>query len=304
MQNLNNNVTGIIRSVGERTERVCFELLKKQIPESNIQFVREKPFNEAVRKTFEVGIQENRKWTYAIDADLLIKPGVIKELFYFAETTDEQVFKITGKIIDKFIESPREGGIHLYRTAHMEHALNKIPDPYESTRPESFVRNEMNKIGFISVTTEIITGLHDFEQYYHDIYRKCFIHSKKHHVRVMKVLPAWEQLAINDHDYLIAINGFNAGCKYEGPVSIDTNSNFLNEFKNTLDYLSIKEKGELEDKTWLDDKKYLFFAVNALARIAIDQQQVLINRSLNISESQSESNKRPWYKYFKRLMKF
>lgn len=274
----NKNVTVIIRTVGERTTDLCYELIKKQIAEDNIHIINETPFTEAMRKTFEVGLRENRKWTFVVDADVLIRPGVIEEIVEYAETVDENVFEIEGKIIDKFLFSmnPREAGNHLYRTAFMKQALNYIPDPYEAIRPETYVRNKMNDIGYAFIKTNILTGLHDFEQYYKDIYRKCFIQAKKHKDRVIKILPVWKGKSLYDDDFKVAIAGFDAGLNYSGKVSISSNELFLLKYNDVKKELNLKEKNLLGDIDYIDNEKFLLFMNKILTDIAIERHLEII----------------------------
>lgn len=241
---INKNVTVIIRTVGERTTGLCHELIKKQIAEENIHIISETPFTEAVRKTFEVGLRENRKWTFVVDADVLIRPGVIDEIVEYAETVDENVFEIEGKIIDKFVFSlnPREAGNHLYRTVYMNKALEFIPDPLQSIRPETHVKDAMKTIGYPWQVIDLFIGYHDYEQFYSDIYRKCFIQAKKHNGYVLQLLPKWKKLSESDADFLIAAAGFEAGNKWQGQVAIDKNSDFTVEFEEIMKAYSIEEK--------------------------------------------------------------
>lgn len=268
---VNENVTTIIRTVGERTEELCRKLLEKQITRDNIYIVREIPFTEAVRKTFEMGILENRKWTFVVDADVLVRPGVIEEAINYAEKANKRVFKIEGKVIDKFLDSPREAGTHWYRTELMNHAIGLIPQPDGVIRPETYVRNAMKAKGFPFIKTDILTGLHDFEQYYRDIYRKCFIQAKKHYERAIKRLPEWEEKAKTDYDYSVALAGFYAGKEYKGNVYIDAEAPFLSAFEGKMELLHLCEKVALADYSLLENERYLVFMESLLRDISPDK---------------------------------
>jgi len=252
---INQNITAIIRSVGERTENLCYELARKQIDEENIHIIRETPFSEAVRKTFEVGIRENRKWTLVLDADVLVRAGVVEDLVGYAENMEDNVFEIEGKIIDKFLFSlnPREGGIHFYRTTYMTEALQYIPKPQDAIRPEFLVKNAMQAQGRPWRVIDLVVGVHDFEQFYRDIYRKCFIQAKKHFVYVEKMLPQWVELSENDPDFQVAVAGFKAGAEYDKAVSIDKNSAFMIAFDKTINNLGLAEKDRLDSADFFDE---------------------------------------------------
>lgn len=245
VDSLPQQVTVIIRSIGERTEKCCYDRIRHQVPAANIHIVRERPFTEAVRKTFQVAMRENRKWTCVVDADILVMPRIFEKMTDYAETVDDNVFSIIGTILDKFLESPRVGGVHLYRTRFIKHAMAMIPDPYAAIRPENHVLNMMKKQGFPFVLNDIVSGLHDYEQYYRDVYRKCFIHAKKNATLVEVMLPQWRRMAEQDPDYQVAIAAFHAGLKYPGKTSIDINAPFMDKFQDVMRTLSLSEKTEL-----------------------------------------------------------
>ena len=179
-RSIDDAVTVVIRSVGERTENLCREIIGTQIAHQNKSPVREKPFARAVQRTFQIGIDQGRPWTLAVDADTLLLPGVIQSLCEYAVKQEANFFKAQGLIIDKFLSSPRPAGPHLYRTAHLTAALKYIPERVENIRPETFILKKMIQQGCSVVKADLVFGFHDFEQYYRDIFRKIFLQSKKH----------------------------------------------------------------------------------------------------------------------------
>jgi hypothetical protein len=247
LQYINNTVTVVIRSIGERTEHLCHELVKQQIAEPNIHIIHEIPFAKAVKKTFEIGLSENRKWTLVLDADILIKPNLIEEIVSHAEASDDNTFSIQGKIIDKFLNSPRIGCPYVYRTQLFHQALPFISDSYQQIRPESHVKLEMKKMGFPWKEIDFVTGFHDYEQYYKDIYRKCFVQAKKHYELALKRLPFWESMASSNDDFQVALSGFKAGEKYDGEITIDVNARGVKDIGSKLQSMGIIEKKKLSD---------------------------------------------------------
>lgn len=248
VDNLADKVTVVIRSVGERTEGLCYDRLRCQIPENNIHIIHETPFSQDLRKTFHIGLQDNRQWLFVVDADVLVMPRIVDKMVAYAETLDEKVFCVIGMIIDKFLQSPREGGIHLYRTKWLRQAVSFVPDPYQAIRPENFVIRTMNRNDFRLVRTDALTGLHDFEQFYRDIYRKGFIHAVKNNEMVLDVIDLWRKKAAADPDYQVALAGYEAGRQYGGRTSIDVNAAFMDAFEQSLRSLALSEKPPLTEK--------------------------------------------------------
>ncbi|MEA2013055.1 MAG: hypothetical protein U9O87_08290 [Verrucomicrobiota bacterium] len=252
-KNINSGeISIVIRTVGERTENLCRRLVSKEIPKEFIVTVREYPFGEAVRKTFEKGIEMGQKWTLALDSDVLLRANAIQEILNYAEylesKTKEDIFFINFIVIDKLLGKARTAGVHLYKTNLFEKALlyaTKDIDNHE--RPESFVRSKMAINGYPAYDIEnLIVGLHDFEQFYFDIYRKAFTHRLKHSEELIhKTMQAWKRLAVTDRDFRVALAGAQAAEQSDLNAIID--KRLFPEHISEIDALSgLKEKENIE----------------------------------------------------------
>ncbi len=244
-RSLDEALTVVIRSIGERTESLCRELVAAQIASRNIFVVREQPFARAVHKTFQIGIDENRMWTLAVDADTLLLPGVLQRLYECAEAQGVDLFKVQGTVIDKFLSSPRVAGHHFYRTACLPAALRFIPDSVKDLRPETFVLKNMESQGCTVARAGILAGFHDFEQYYCDIFRKSFLQSKKHARHVALITSQWKHLACSDLDFALALAGYASGRHHRGSVLVDKDSVPMQDFAKAVRELNIQEKPSL-----------------------------------------------------------
>ncbi len=241
--NLSSLVTVIIRSIGERTESICNATIEKQISSENILLVKAIPFTETLRQTFEAGLNEKRKWTLCVDSDVLLRPNFIEEFIDYAETCPENVVAFNALALDKFLVSPRAVGIRLYRTSIFERALTYISASQEKIRPETFIIDSILKEGFKQEHTDIIAGLHDFEQRYVDIFRKIFVHTRKHNDRgIAADFRSWKEKQHYDDDFKVAVNAYNISKKYKGNITIDANSEFMFYYKKVMQDLSLKEK--------------------------------------------------------------
>lgn len=238
-------VTAIVRSVGKRTETACYNLLAEQVPAENIVIINEVPFSAAVAKTFQVGIERGLPWTLCIDADVLIRDGAVNDLLTVAARADKNIFEIQTNILCKFFGGARQAGNHLYRTSLLNKAFDCIPQQ-EVIRPETHTIRQMAKRGFPWLEVrELTIGLHDYEQYYVDIYRKAFIQAHKHsHYQPMLFEPLWGRLCNEDFDYQVALWGLDAGKTFKGEVRIDTRQ-FPEEIDRLLQVRGRQEKEEL-----------------------------------------------------------
>ena len=251
MSALSDNVTIIIRSVGERTEELCRELiLAQELDPNNVVVVREAPFSAAMRRSFEIGIECGRPWTLCVDADVLLRVEAVAQIVQLAEHQPQNVCEIQGYILDKFFGGPRHGGGHLYRTALLPLALTKIPSEGVDIRPESYMLKLMDMQGYPRAVIPYLVGLHDFEQFNKDIFRKCLVHAHKHTKYADLFLSIWREHAPTDPDYRIALQGFAKGVEYTGKVLIDAQQDIYQQFDNKL---QLNEKPPLpSDKYTLD----------------------------------------------------
>jgi len=255
-RSVNDLASVIIRSAGERTEQLCKQLIIEQgVSPENLSSVREAPFSAALKKSFEVGIGHGLKWTLCNDADVLLRPGAVEAMVSFAEQQDEKVCEIQGFILDKFFGGPRNGGVHLYRTSLLPKALGKLPPEESNIRPEFQTLKAMAAIGYPFRIVPFLVGIHDFEQYYADIFRKCFIQAHKHLELTEFFLSIWREKATSDIDYVVALHGFSSGVEHYGEVSIDSRQEI---------YQTLLSKYQVQEKTDLDLGKYSLAAIEAL----------------------------------------
>ncbi|MEQ9424522.1 MAG: hypothetical protein RJQ09_08905 [Cyclobacteriaceae bacterium] len=196
-----------IRTIGERTESACYKLLADALPNHQIDIVKEQPFKKAVDTSLRMGIASRKKWLLCIDADVLINRDGLFDLMSFALKSGEDVFAIQGLIADKLLGVMRPAGNHIYRLSLATKALNLIAD---SLRPESDMIKGMAKNGYSWHQTGDLVGLHDYEQFYSDLFKKSFLHYIKHKKHMVDVEKFWASNA-SEQDYRMALWGSLAG---------------------------------------------------------------------------------------------
>lgn len=238
------NCLVIIRSVNERTESLCKKLILQQgIPANQIIIVNEIPFSKALQKSFEEGMKANYKWTFCVDADVLLRPGSIEKMLGFAQSTDENTLEIQGFVLDKFFGGPRPAGNHLYRTSLLPMALKEIPNEGVDIRPESRTLTAMAKMGYPFKSVDYIVGIHDDYQYNYDIFRKCFVQAFKHSDRYALFMSIWKTQANFDQDFKVALQGFAEGVLHQGEVFINKD---LQVFRDKFESAGLSEKAVLD----------------------------------------------------------
>lgn len=241
------NVTVIIRSIEERTEQLCKKLIFEQgIQEKDLFIVCEVPFSKSMKVSFETGIKQNKKWTFCVDADVLLRPGSIKKAIQFAENQKENVCEVQGFVLDKFFSGPRQAGNHLYRTSLLDKVIARIPDEGVNIRPESYTLVQMKKDGYPWKKIPYVLGIHDSEQYNFDIYRKAFVQAEKHLDHAELFIPHWKKNVDDDPDYRIALHAFSDSIKNTRKLFINSEQDI---YKTRFEEAGFKEKKELN----LDD---------------------------------------------------
>lgn len=290
MENYSKDVTVIVRSAGERTEKVCEKLILEQgIQPTDLFVVREVPFSKAMKVSFEKGIRQGKKWTLCIDADVLIRRDAIQTMVELAEKQPDRVCEVQGLVMDKFFSGPREAGNHLYRTSLLNKVIGHIPREGTDIRPETHALNRMKEDGYNWVNIPYIVGIHDDEQYNFDIYRKAFVHAVKHLQYADLFIPHWKKNAHLDQDFAVALQAFSDSIRNSDDVFINRTQNL---YKDYFDRTGFDEKGVLNDavytselvderiQNWEIDQKYYDHFPD---RLGMDTQKDVFIRKIKSS---------------------
>ena len=215
------DITVVVRSAGERTLNASVELLQAFFSADQIQVIEEVPFSQAVRRSLEIGLAAKRPWLLCVDADVLVSREGIENLFKVAKKAPPEIFEIQGLIFDKFFPVLRPSGARFYRTIFAPKALDLIPKEGSTLRPESSLLNAMAREGHPWLQCDAVVGVHDFEQYYRDIFRKCFLQGHKHRQIIPLVLDYWVEQSLHDPDFKAGLLGILYGQSHAGTVLVD-----------------------------------------------------------------------------------
>lgn len=201
----------VLRANGERTEDVAHTLLSEQAEAAggNVHVLHISPFFAAVQECFRIGLESGADWLMVADADVLTSPGVVARLLELAAGMPTDVMHFQGLIHDKLWMGERRGGHRMWRVAHLESAQAGIRD---SVRVEADMIRRITGPGLRSVKVNFVTGRHDYEQRYADLYRKAAAHSRKHAKWEDAVVPKWKRSA--DADLRCAYAGWR-GARWE-----------------------------------------------------------------------------------------
>ena len=234
----------VVRTAGERTFEACHALLLRQALREQIQVVDQRPFEAALRSCYELGINSGAEWMMTVDADVLLRPGAVKDLLGVAKDLPEQYLAVEGLVHDKLRGRHREAGHHLYRVRHLKKALSALPGDGEEIRPEFATLRRVSRLGHPFLKCETVFGIHDYEQFYRDLYRKGFVHGQKHPDWLAGVLPRWKSEAEADPDFAVALRGYCDGFQSPTKARIDARA-YVDRAEEALHELGLREKKPL-----------------------------------------------------------
>lgn len=234
----------IVRTCGERTTEKCVQLCEKQ---GITEVVEAIPFGESLRKSYKTAMNYPSKWACMIDADVLLLPGMLQAAISELNNADAMgkppYFCLDGFCQDKIMMKRRRAGIHIYRTELLERSYQYIDDL--QLKPESHVRKSMALEGFPTYSKSPITfGLHDYEQYYTDLWRKSVCQTQKLPKRAIIAAPTWKILSSKkDNDFLVIYEAHKHGLKTNPQIIIDKTVDY--QAAENLTRLNITEKEPL-----------------------------------------------------------
>ena len=195
----------IIRESGERTADFCRERLLAETGGGPVIAVGGGSFPDTLRRSLLAGIDAGCRWTLCVDADVVPTPGAVTALVARAEALDRPVFELQAMVLDRLFGVRRPAGNHLYRTALLPQALERIPADEMVLRPESAMILAMAAQGHSWWQDDMVFGLHDFGQWSRDIARKVYVQAAK----FQRFLPFLQErfmvgAAAGEVDFLVA----------------------------------------------------------------------------------------------------
>lgn len=217
-------IIGVIRSIGERTEEFSKSLLGKQVDE--IFLVKDiKPIKNMTINCIEIGLNTNADYMITCDADVLPYENSVEFLVDYMKKENNIV--ITGYTISKFL-GKRQGGLRIWNCKKIDVCISTLTNYSETQqRPEAFINRTHN-----GLLIDVITSLHEYEQYYIDIYR-CFLNKSQKQKKIENLVKTFAYK--NDFDYIVAYHGY-----------FDEEKNFKKSFPNLIEKEKIDTNNKIE----------------------------------------------------------
>jgi hypothetical protein len=242
------NFVTVIRAAGERTRDICRQIVIKELNEKDVYMIECTPFEEALRESYRIGMNSDKKWMITIDADVLPRAGFLSEIDAITKHLPDKIFTFKAMIFDKLFLTHRMAGFRVYRNKFLHTAMGYIPANGEVIRPESYTIRKMEEAGYKTKVFEYVAGVHDYEQYYKDIYRKAYFHAAKHTGHIAESFTTWREKSEHDPDYRVALKG-----AVDGLLAADQPKPDIRYFEtisdNAVRELGLVEKDEADEET-------------------------------------------------------
>lgn len=183
----------IIRSIGERTEKLCLAAAAISVPKKDVHLVRDAyPSYVAFRHMFDIAEKHKYDWFLGLDADIVLRPNW-HDLFLARLKSEgglESVFRLHFSVKDCLTGQQYIRGNNWYNGKYAAAArrcleknirIGRWPRIYGwfgyhsgyYTKPETSIRTLMSdKYGVNDRVFWESIGWHGYEQFYHEIFRQ------------------------------------------------------------------------------------------------------------------------------------
>ena len=265
----------VIRSVNERTAVVQKQLLSKQTDMEGISTISEIPFENTLKEVYRTGYQSNAEWLFTFDADVIPFNDAVDTLKNITNKLPRKCFHAECKVYDKLKNEWRKAGNRIYRVEYLKEVLALLPKPGNQVRPESYTINKMIEKGYESAEFWLPIGIHDFEQYYSDLYRKAYAYSGKFKHSSSEIIDKWKILS-NDDDFKVCLKGIQDGLNDSDKIEINKQA-YIEKAQKALVDLGLTEKStitdvdsiiklanEVRENNPLDEKPWILYRRNSI----------------------------------------
>lgn len=206
----------VLRSAKERSAPLAEKALSLQT--NRYVIIEEYPFSAALKKMFAIGKERTEKYLLAVDADVVLHPGSLEKI---VELADENLKKLPSLFfLDFFVMDKFRGkccsGCHLYVNRYSNELLTHLVSSPDDTRPENHLVLDFAKTHHLAhEKSHFIVGLHDFEQYYRDLYAKYFRRARRRSHEAEMLIHILEErkkyYSKDDQDFTVAIKALHDG---------------------------------------------------------------------------------------------
>jgi len=194
-----------IRTVGERTEKMCYDSCVKAISSEKIHMIKNQyPAAKAYETMFLLAEKYKYDYYLGLDADIILNENwweiAVKKI---KDIVNDNYFVFSFHMYDKFL-GKMDRGNHFYNGKYTSKAyfvLNNIT--------KNFLKPESSLEYYIDAKAKAfddVIGYHGYEQYYLDIYYRFWMQYKRNHSKEIQLKIFNNDFS--DDDFIVAQAGW------------------------------------------------------------------------------------------------
>ena len=204
----------IIRSYQERTLPLLVKQVKSQLQSGDDLIVLDDQvdFVEKLANMIALLGQSSNKYTLVLDADILIRKNLLKVIKTKCKKLAPSDLGYGILVFDRFYMRPKQRGIHVYTNLGHSVLKQNIAKVANELRPETKLIEIVSEQGWTwqdNLVPYYVGGLHDYYQWYRDIYFKMIIRKYRSFDVVAKLKSKGGEKG--------EIAAVEAGLRYQGP---------------------------------------------------------------------------------------
>ncbi|MDZ7841066.1 MAG: hypothetical protein U5R46_09665 [Gammaproteobacteria bacterium] len=262
----------VVRAAGERTEEACIRIAQAQHDSDEFFVVREDSHAGAVEETLVAAARQDVDWVVALDADMLLYDRALLTMQGTLSTFDLSVGVVHFGVADKLYRM-RRWGVTVYRKRVVEQGLPVLRKLRKdrNLKIERAMIKCLEKDGTGVEFLKIDVALHDFYQYYRDLYRKAYLNAVRNPGLNERALRCWKKAAPGDPDYKVILQGAIDGLQEWRQLTNSIRDFGRLQSAAVLETLHLKEKAPL---TETDIEKVVPCGIGADIRRSIGRNKV------------------------------
>lgn len=199
----------IVRAVGERTEDLCIDLVRRYREKGgSLSVVREQTHADAVEKTLLTAADQGNRWVVVVDADMLLYPNALKNMKDELEAMHSGASVVHFAVSDKLYRMKR-WGVTVFRRDAATEGLQLLQGlrSGRNLKIERALIKKLQEAGRVVTFSRTDVALHDFYQYYTDLYRKAYLNAIRNPAITSRARRCWKRMARVDPDYAVILKG-------------------------------------------------------------------------------------------------
>ena len=138
---MSDQITVVVRSCGERTADLVFELLETS--GYRVFHVSGSPFEETLRKAYSAALAARDEWVVMLDGDVIPLLSGLQDLVVEANGYDQTILGSSAHTLDRLTGRFRFVGVRVFRTEILPTLAKHIPPNGTQLRPETYAHRQV-----------------------------------------------------------------------------------------------------------------------------------------------------------------